>query len=75
MGGAVEILSIALGSGGAGAVLASSLATWLQTRRVRISVEIVEDEAGTAIKKLEVDARDAREVERLYGMLAHQETS
>lgn len=75
MGSAVEILSVALGSGGAGAVLASSLVTWLQTRRVRISVEVVEDEAGTALKKLEVDARNAREVEQLYGMLAGQETS
>ena len=70
MGGAAEILSVALGSGGAGAVLASSLATWLQTRRARISVELVVGESGENIRKVEVDARSAAVVEELYGLLA-----
>lgn len=69
MGAAVEILSVALGSGGAGAVLAGALAAWLQTRRARISVEVVVGEAGQAIRKLEVDARNATEVKELYGLL------
>jgi hypothetical protein len=70
MGAAVETLSVALGSGGAGAVLASFLTTWLQTRRARISVELVGSEAGETIRKLEVDARNAAEVKELYGLLA-----
>jgi hypothetical protein len=70
MGSAVEILSVALGSGSAGAVLASSLATWLQTRRARISVELVVSEAGETIRKVEVDARNAAEVKELHGLLA-----
>lgn len=32
LGGVVELLTVALGAGGAGTVLASSLKTWLQTR-------------------------------------------
>jgi hypothetical protein len=32
LGGVVELLTVALGSGGAGTVLASSLTIWLQTR-------------------------------------------
>jgi hypothetical protein len=70
MGSAVEILSIALGSGGAGAVLASSLTTWLQTRRARISVELVVSDSGETVRKVEVDARSAAAVEELYGLLA-----
>jgi hypothetical protein len=70
MGGAVEILSVALGSGGAGAVLASSLATWLQTRRARISVELVGSESGETVRKVEVEAGSAAAVEELYGLLA-----
>jgi membrane-associated two-gene conflict system component 1 (EACC1) len=70
MGGAMEILSVALGSGGAGAILASSLATWLQTRRARISVELVGSESGQTVRKLEVDASSATVVEKLYSLLA-----
>jgi Effector Associated Constant Component 1 len=33
LGAVVELLTVALGTGGAGTVLASSLKTWLQTRR------------------------------------------
>jgi hypothetical protein len=69
MGGAVEILSVALGSGGAGAVLAGALATWVQTRRARISVELVQDEAGETVRRVEVDAASAGAAERLYGLL------
>nr|MDT0658905.1 hypothetical protein [Micromonospora sp. DSM 115978] len=69
MGSVVEILSIALGSGGAGAVLAGSLTTWLQTRRARISVELLVSEGGETIRKLEVDAGSAAAAKKLYGLL------
>jgi hypothetical protein len=65
MGGVVEMLSVALGSGGAAAVLAGSLATWLQTRRARISVEFVTGESGETVRKVEVDAGNPAVTERL----------
>lgn len=40
MGGAVEVLTVALGSGGAGAVLVRSLCTWLVQRRADVTVTI-----------------------------------
>jgi Effector Associated Constant Component 1 len=40
MGTAVELLSVALGSGGAGAVLVRSICTWLSQRRAEVSVSI-----------------------------------
>lgn len=70
MGGAVEFLSIALGGGSVGAVLAGSLSTWLQTRRARISVELVVSESGETIRKVEVDASSSAAVKELYGLLA-----
>jgi hypothetical protein len=41
LGAVTELLTVALGASGAGTVLASSLVTWLQTRRTtaRITVE------------------------------------
>ncbi|MEU5598838.1 hypothetical protein [Streptomyces sp. NPDC020298] len=38
MGAALEVLAVALGSGGAGAVLAQSLSTWLLQRRADVTV-------------------------------------
>ncbi|MER6533676.1 effector-associated constant component EACC1 [Streptomyces sp. 900105755] len=40
MGGALDVLVVALGSGGAGAVLAQSLATWLTGRRADVVVTV-----------------------------------
>jgi hypothetical protein len=65
MGSLVEILSVAIGSGGAGTVLAGSLTTWLQTRRARISVEVVTDVSGEIIRKIEIDAGSPAVTERL----------
>ncbi|MFY1599451.1 effector-associated constant component EACC1 [Micromonospora sp. WMMD737] len=70
MGGAVEMVSVALGSGGAGAVLVGALTTWLQTRRARISVEFVVDEAGETLRRVEVEASNAASVKELYDALA-----
>ena len=40
LGPAVELLTVALGSGGAGTVLASSLKTWLMTRRTTAKITV-----------------------------------
>ena len=40
MGTAVELLSVALGSGGAGAVLVRSISAWLTQRRSEVSVSL-----------------------------------
>jgi hypothetical protein len=54
LGGAFDVLAVALGSGGTGVALANSLTTWLRTRRSHISVTVA-TEAGTVT----VDARNA----------------
>lgn len=43
LGPVTELLTVALGAGGAGTVLASSLKTWLQTRRTTAKITV---EAG-----------------------------
>lgn len=40
LGGAVEVLAVALGSGGTGVVLARSMMTWLRTRRATVSITV-----------------------------------
>ncbi|MFG2358346.1 hypothetical protein [Streptomyces sp. NPDC048521] len=40
MGAALDVLVVALGSGGAGAVLARSLSTWLVQRRADVTVRL-----------------------------------
>lgn len=40
MGAAVELLTVALGSGGAGAVLVRSISAWLTQRRSEVSVSL-----------------------------------
>ncbi|MFI9809936.1 hypothetical protein ACIHEJ_37465 [Streptomyces sp. NPDC052301] len=40
MGAALDVLAVALGSGGAGAVLARSLSTWLVQRRADVTVRL-----------------------------------
>ncbi|MFG3679330.1 hypothetical protein ACGF5H_04395 [Micromonospora chalcea] len=70
MGAAVEIISVALSSGGAGAVLAGALTTWLQTRRARVSVELIADESGETVRRVEVEAGNAASVKELYEALA-----
>ncbi|MER5454769.1 MULTISPECIES: hypothetical protein [unclassified Micromonospora] len=70
MGGAMEIISVALGSGGAAAVLAGALNTWLQSRRARISVEFVVEETGETLRKVEIEAGNAGAVKELYDTLS-----
>src|ERR1700761_6668782 len=53
LGGALDAIEVALGSGGAAAVLAGSLSTWITSRRSRVVVKVT-TESGT----VEVDARN-----------------
>ncbi|MGH3853436.1 MAG: effector-associated constant component EACC1 [Pseudonocardiaceae bacterium] len=69
MGGLLEVLEVALGSGGAGAVLATSVSTWLsQPRRADVKLTVTAEDG----RHIELDARRVRdpavllrEVERL----------
>jgi hypothetical protein len=59
MGGVVDVLAVTLGTGGAGAVLAASLSTWLTQRRADVTV-IVKAPDG---REVSVDVRRARDPE------------
>jgi hypothetical protein len=43
LGSVPELLTVELGAGGAGTVLASSLVTWLQTRKTNVKIEVKAD--------------------------------
>jgi hypothetical protein len=62
MGGIVDTLVVALGSGGAVAVLATSLSAWMSARRTRICVDL---SVGEKIRRVEIDASNASDAERL----------
>lgn len=49
MGAAIELLSVALGSGGTGAVLVRSVSTWLGQRRSEVSV-LLKDGKGNEFR-------------------------
>lgn len=69
MGGVVEVLTVALGSGGAGVVLVRALCTWLVQRRADVAVTITAPD-GTQVQ---VDAKRAAEPEAIIreaGVLA-----
>jgi hypothetical protein len=57
LGPVVELLTVALGTGGAGTVLASSLKTWLLTRRT--TAKIIVKSAGRSVT---LDIQNAGEV-------------
>jgi len=57
LGSVVELLTVALGAGGAGTVLASSLKTWLLTRRTTAKI-IVE----SADRSVTLDVQNADDV-------------
>jgi hypothetical protein len=64
LGPAVELLTVALGAGGAGTVLASSLKTWLLTRRT--TAKIVVKSAGRSVT---VDVENAGDIAQLLGQI------
>jgi hypothetical protein len=72
MGGVIDVLVVSLGSGGAGAVLASSLSTWLShPRRQDVKLTVFGD-GGRSIQLEGRRVRDPvallREVEQLLRM-------
>jgi hypothetical protein len=71
LGGVLDVLAVTLSSGGAGAVLATSLTTWLTQRRADVSVTVT----GPDDRKVTVDvhrAADPAEIIREVGKLAEQ---
>ncbi|WP_433193011.1 effector-associated constant component EACC1 [Nocardia sp. CA-107356] len=61
MGGVVDMLAVALSSGGAGAALAGSLSTWLTHRRSDVKITVT----GTNGRSIELDARRVPDVSAL----------
>jgi hypothetical protein len=67
MGGALDALAVAVGSGGMGAVLANCLSTWISQRRSDVRITVSTRDGRT----VEVDGRGvdpqalARDIERL----------
>lgn len=56
LGGVVDAISVAVGAGGAGTVLASSLTTWLQTRRTAVRLVV---ERGKRKVTLDLETRES----------------
>jgi hypothetical protein len=50
LGGVIEMLTVALGSGGAGAVLAQSLTEWLRNRRTDITIIVTHREKTVVVR-------------------------
>ncbi|WP_445151051.1 effector-associated constant component EACC1 [Baekduia sp. Peel2402] len=61
MGGLSDTLQVALGAGGAGTVLAGSIATWLSTQRKHVTLRLRDAQSG---REIEVDA-DVRDPDAL----------
>lgn len=64
MGAMSEVLTVSLGAGGAGAVLAHSVEVWLQTRTTDLKLKIT-GSAGV----VELDAKRVRDSPALIGQL------
>ncbi|MEV0785460.1 hypothetical protein AB0I52_21315 [Streptomyces sp. NPDC050423] len=72
MGTSMDVLMVALGSGGAGAVLARSLTTWLVQRRSDVKVTVQAPNGGHVevdVKRAADPARVIAEVHTLLGQL------
>lgn len=54
LGGAFDLLAVALGSGGAGVTLAKSLAIWLQTRRPDVTITVTSPSGSVTVKAHQV---------------------
>lgn len=53
MGGALDALAVAVGSGGMGAVLAGALSTWITHRRSDVKLTVTNEDG----RKIELDAK------------------
>lgn len=69
MGAAIELLSVALGSGGAGAVLVRSISAWLNQRRSEVSVSLKDAEGREFQFSAKSAKQDPSEVFREAGAL------
>jgi hypothetical protein len=58
LGGAFELLAVALSSGGAGATLAKSLITWLQTRRPGVKITVTSRSGNITLEARQVKDSD-----------------
>jgi hypothetical protein len=58
LGGAYDLLGVALGSGGAGVALARSLATWLQTRRPGVAITVTSPSGSVTVEAHQVKDGD-----------------
>nr|BFD86818.1 hypothetical protein StreXyl84_62190 [Streptomyces sp. Xyl84] len=68
MGSALDVLAVALGSGGAGAVLAQSLSTWLVQRRADVTVRLIRQDGREVTVEVQ-RATDPQAVIRAVGHL------
>ena len=59
LGGAVNVLAVALGSGGTGAVLARSLITWLKGRRSDVSITVMSEDRTVTVDARNLGSGDA----------------
>lgn len=64
LGGAVEVLVVALGAGGAAGTLARSLFGWLRTRRPSLKVTVTRGDRSIAVEASEVRDGDVLSVLR-----------
>jgi Effector Associated Constant Component 1 len=56
LGGAFDMLTVAVGSGGAGTVVAKSLIAWLRTRHASVVVIVATETRTVTIKACDLDA-------------------
>ncbi|WP_344893169.1 effector-associated constant component EACC1 [Actinomadura meridiana] len=68
LGGVLDVVTVAVGSGGVAAVLAQSLPTWIRSRRPAVKVTITSPNGRT----LELEAAEAADAERLIMDLLRQ---
>jgi Effector Associated Constant Component 1 len=66
LGSIPELLNVALGAGGAGTILASSLITWLKTRRTTAKITV--ESAGRSVT---LDIETVNEVAPLLEQILH----
>lgn len=64
LGGAWELLTAAIGSGGTFAVLAASLDSWLRTRRRPTTIRLTRGD-----NSIEIDENNVKDLKKLFDML------
>lgn len=64
MGAVTDVLMVALGGGGAGAVLAGALSTWLRTRGSDVTVRVTDEARGRTVTVTVQRADDAEALVR-----------